>query len=119
MKSKTVDKIAIISSLCCALHCTLLPVLFGLTTWAGLAIFRNPWIEYGFIFSSILLAYFSFSKSLKKHRNHSPARMAIIGIIILLISRIELLHDFESILIVFGTLFLVVAHIKNIKLYVP
>lgn len=115
MKSKTIDKIAIISALCCAIHCTLLPIMFGLTAWAGLSIFENPWLEYGFIISGILLAYFSLGKSLKEHRNHSPAGMGIIGVIILIISRLEALHAIEGVLTVLGALFLVVAHAKNIQ----
>jgi len=116
MKSKTIDRIAIISALCCALHCTLLPVLLGLTTWAGLAILKNPLLEYGFIISGILLAYFSLGKSLKEHRNHSPIRIAIIGVLILFISRLEQLHEIEEVFTVFGALFLVVAHLKNIQI---
>jgi len=117
MKAKTVDKIAIISALCCALHCTVLPVVVGLSTWAGMAIFvENPWVEYAFIVSGILLAYFSLGKSLKEHKNHSPARMAIIGVIILLVSRMHIFHDFELFLTVSGALFLIVAHAKNIQI---
>lgn len=115
MKSKTVDRIAIVSALCCAVHCAVLPILFGLTAWAGFAIFENPWIEYGFIITGILLAYFSLSKSLREHRNHSPTKMAIIGVLVLLVSRIELVHEMEGILTVLGALFLVIAHAKNIQ----
>ncbi len=114
MKSKTVDKIAIISAVCCALHCALLPILIGFTALAGLAIFKNPWIEYAFIISGILMAYFSLSRSLKQHHNHTPATMATIGVIILLISRLEIVHEVETIFTVSGALFLVIAHVKNI-----
>jgi len=117
MKSKTVDRIAIISALCCALHCTVLPVLIGISAWAGLAIFvENPWIEYGFILLGILLAYFSLGKSLKEHKNHSPSRMAVIGVLILLASRFHVFHDFELFLTISGALFLIVAHAKNMQL---
>ncbi|WP_298351943.1 MerC domain-containing protein [uncultured Dokdonia sp.] len=114
MKSKTIDKIAIISAVCCALHCALLPILIGFTALAGLAIFKNPWIEYAFIVSGILLAFFSLGRSLKLHRDHTPARMATIGVVVLLISRLEVVHEVETVFTVFGALFLVLAHVKNI-----
>ncbi len=64
MKSKTVDRITIISTLCCILDCAVLPMMFGLTAWAELYIFQNPWIEHGFINSGILLAHLSLVRSL-------------------------------------------------------
>jgi len=113
MKSTIIDKIAIISAICCAIHCAILPIVIGFTALAGLAMFHNPWIEYAFIISGMLLAYFSLRRSLRQHRDHTPIRMAIAGVLILLTSRLEALHEVEVIFTVLGALFLIAAHAKN------
>jgi hypothetical protein len=111
---KTIDIITIISAICFALYSIFLPILLMLTTWSRLAIFENTWLDYGFIISGIYFAYFSIGKSLKKHRNQNPTRIAIIGVILLVLSRLEAFHDVEVVVTVFGAIFLVVAHSNTI-----
>ena len=117
MKNRILDKIAIVSSICCALHCALVPLLIGLTAWAGLRFLENPLIEWGFITVGILLAAFSLGRSVRKHQNHTPLRMAIIGAALLIFSRLETTEAMEIISTCLGSIFLVMSHAKNIMAF--
>lgn len=117
MKNRLIDKIAITSSICCALHCALVPLFLGIFAWAGIQFLENPYIEWGFIFIGILLAAISLGSSVRKHKNHTPIRMAILGGVILLLSRLELSEPLEIFSTCLGSLFLLVSHLKNIKAF--
>ena len=114
MKHKILDKVAIISAMCCALHCALLPALLTITALSGLQFLRNPLIEWCLIILGCILAFISLRPSLRKHQNHTPKNMAIIGITMLVISRLPFVGSLEVVLTCLGSLFLIVAHFQEL-----
>ncbi|WP_435578207.1 MerC domain-containing protein [Gilvibacter sp.] len=117
MKNQTLDKLAITTSICCALHCAVVPLLLGITALTGLRFLENPMIEMGFVAVGIFLAVFSLGRGALKHKNHSPIRMAIIGIVLLVVSRFEIGETLEVVITVMGSLFLIISHSRNINAF--
>lgn len=115
MKHKILDKIAIVSALCCAIHCALVPILLTITALSGLQFLKNPLIEWCLIALGFVLAFVSLRSSLRLHQNHTPKNMAIIGIVLLIFSRLHISDTIELISTCLGSLFLIVAHLKNIQ----
>ncbi len=115
MKHKLFDKIAIVSALCCALHCALLPLLLAFTALNSLQFLENPLIEWGFITLGFLFAYASLKPSLKRHKDHTPKNMAIIGLILIVLSRLDFLENMEIVITCLGSIFLIIAHLKNLQ----
>ena len=80
------DRIGISVSFLCAIHCTVLPLLFPLLSLTGIAFIWDPFFEFSLIgiallvgIPSLLLSYF------RVHRNRSPLILFNSGIIILLL----------------------------------
>jgi hypothetical protein len=115
MKNKILDRIAIATSLCCALHCALVPILLTITALSGLQFLRNPLIEWCLIILGFILAYLSLNSSLKQHQNHTPKNMSIIGVSFLVLSRLNIVGSMEVVFTCLGSLFLIIAHFKNIQ----
>lgn len=115
MKYKILDKIAIFSALCCAIHCAVLPILLTITALSGLQFLKNPLIEWSLIILGCILAFISLKPSLKRHQDHTPKNMAILGIALLTLSRFPVLGSIEVVLTCLGSLFLIIAHLKNLQ----
>ena len=113
--NRTLDRIAIASSILCAFHCAILPILITVSAWAGLQYFRNPLIEWGFIILGITLFYVSIWRNLKRHNSKAIKVFAILGVVFLIASRFKVVSNFEVYLTCLGSFFLVCAHLKNIK----
>lgn len=115
MKNIILDRIAVVTALCCAVHCALIPILFTITAISGLQFLRNPIIEWCLIAFGLVLAIVSLRPSLKQHHNHTPKNMAIIGASLLILSRLPFVGNMEVVCTCLGSLFLIIAHVKNIQ----
>ena len=78
------DRFGISVSLLCAIHCTILPVLFPLLSLTGIAFIWDPFFEFSMIIialflgiPSLLLSYF------RVHKNVKPLIIFFAGIILL------------------------------------
>lgn len=112
---KTLDRIAITSSILCAFHCAILPIIITASAWTGLQYLRNPLIELCFIILGIILFYVSIWRNMKRHNSKSVMVFAILGVVSLIASRFGIFDRFEVYLTCIGSFFLICAHVKNIK----
>ncbi len=96
----------------CALHCTVLPVILSISSFASLQIFMNAWVEYGIISISIVLAILSFYPAYRyHHRRLFPSVVASVGFIFLMLK--FQFHLYETIWTIAGSVSIVAAHFFN------
>lgn len=83
------NKVSLILSAICIVHCLLTPVLVVLLPFVGTFMHDNHWIELIIIASIILLGSSSLKHGyLYHHHNKKPIIFFIIGLILLIISSI-------------------------------
>lgn len=117
---KKLDQVGIFFSGACTIHCLLIPILTFLAP-ALTSYFENEWIHLTSLFFIIPIAALSFVRQRKIHGHHIPLVLGLLGITILLSSflfeLISHLHikGFELTFTIIGSLFLITAHIQNIK----
>ena len=114
------DKAGIMCSGLCAIHCMLIPII-GLVSPAIAGFFENEWIHIGLLVPLALIAILAFSRGLKLHKKNHPVILGSIGIVVLSMAvafetllKIEIEH-LEITLTIIGCVFLISAHIFNIK----
>ncbi|WP_452219055.1 MerC domain-containing protein [Lacinutrix undariae] len=116
-KNLTLDIIALSSSLVCAIHCALLPVLLSFSSLSGLYFLNNPLIEWSFIGLSLIFILTSLWPSYKsKHHKTKPLKFALLGFICIALSRLHFTHIWEITNTVIGASFVAYAHYLNWKL---
>ena len=113
------DKVGIVCSGACAIHCLLLPMLaFASPTLS--AFFENEWIHLGLLIALIPIAIISFYRSRKVHGNNSPVIFGASGIILLLTAVVlESFHIeipyLEKTLTGLGSIILIIGHALNMS----
>jgi hypothetical protein len=118
--SEKADRLAIVVSILCCIHCLATPLLLIFTPWVG-QYFNEAWVHIVFAVFVVPLGIYAFVKSYKIHKDKRPFLLGISGMIFLLFSIIS--HEFFSIHIHFveeilsfvGGAFLIVGHYLNIK----
>ena len=112
------DKLGIMLSVGCMIHCILMPLVLPLIPLIGLT------MEHGFVFHIIIavvigvVAYFAIKSGVKKHGKIAPVILGIVGTIFLFIggvSELLLFDTFALVTTLFGSLSLITAHYKNHK----
>lgn len=114
---KTLDYVGILFSVLCTIHCLFLPVLISVVPTFSHKL-ENEWIHFVLLAVLIPVALMSFVISKKNHKKASPLTLGIVGITFLLmavaIDQVGL-HEWESSLTLLGSVFLIIAHIFNLK----
>lgn len=117
------DKSGIVCSGACAIHCVLAPII-ALASPAIASFFENEWIHIGLLMLLMPIATLAFYRGLKLHKKICPVFMGSIGIMLLFAAiafeallKIEIEH-LEITLTIVGCIFLISAHIFNIKGYI-
>ncbi len=88
---KIIDKIGMITSFTCAIHCMLLPILVTILPYLGMAFFVNETFEIIMLLISFILAILSLCLGFKIHRNKRMFFLFSFGISFLLLGR--LIHE--------------------------
>ena len=115
------DKLGIVGSAICALHCAL-PVLFSFMSPSITVYFGNEWIHYALLITVTPLAMFSFFAAKKIHEKMIPLFVGSIGISSLVFAILAESHfnntnyNFELLLTIFGSLVLISGHFLNLQL---
>lgn len=110
------DYIGFSTSLLCAVHCAVVPLLITFSTLGGLAFLADPAIEWTFIMIGLFLALISLWPSYKKyHHKRRPLLLATAGFILIALSRIEVHELWEAVLTPLGALGIAIAHYINWK----
>ena len=116
-KHRHIDLIALTSSIICAVHCAVVPLVIATASLSGLHFIENSYIEWFFIGLGLLFIAISLYPSYKKiHQSFKPLCFASLGFLILAMSRLDFTEIWEISTTVSGALLIAIAHYLNWKL---
>lgn len=108
------DKLGIITSIACAIHCAVLPVLFSTITFVGVDIVESPVIEYGMIALSLMLGIIAMRHGYKcHHKKILPVLLYTAGFMFLILNQI-FKEQFVMLFIPAAVVLIIAAHGLNI-----
>ncbi|WP_394751053.1 MerC domain-containing protein [Spongiimicrobium salis] len=117
IKNDTLDIIAVSSSLICAIHCIVIPVLLSFSALSSLHFLENPYIEWAFTIFGLLFVFISLWPSFKKnHHQIKPLLFAALGFTLILIGRFQFNLLWEIGNTVIGAFLVAIAHYFNWQL---
>lgn len=107
------DDLAVVCSGACMVHCLLTPIVIGFGA-AGLLgeWLASEWIHKVMLVPVVLLAILSLPRSYKKHQNHWPLMLGVIGISIM-VSALLGPESLETWITLGGGAVLITAHLWN------
>jgi 4-amino-4-deoxy-L-arabinose transferase-like glycosyltransferase len=108
------DGLGIFTSILCAIHCGLLPLLIPTLPLLGVNIIHNATFEWVMIFIAIGVGFYSLYHGYKKH-HHQMTPIYIFGVGMLLLIVKEFYHH-RLILLIPAVIFIITAHYRNYKL---
>lgn len=109
------DALGIATSLACAIHCAVLPLLLTSLPIFGINIIENVPFEYLMIFLAFLIGAISLYHGYKKHHHRSgPFLMFGLGIALLLAK--QTWHQWQVWFLVPAVISIVTAHFRNFQL---
>lgn len=118
--SGAADRLGVVASLLCAVHCAALPFLLALLPALGLGFLANQGFERGFIASASVLAVTMAVRGYRRHRTAHAFALLVPGLLLLWIGGFALdlggatiLH---SLFVVAGGTCVSLAHIVNLRL---
>lgn len=112
------DALGITTSILCAIHCAILPLMVASLPVLGINIVENARFEYGMIGLAFLIGSWALWHGFSKHhRRFGPWLLFSIGMLFLLAK--QLWHQYQFQLLPCAVLFIVVAHILNYRFSRP
>lgn len=114
------DKLAIILSALCFLHCTLVPVVMLTMPLVWLGSLQGEHIHQLLIIGVLPFSLFALLLGCRKHRTWSILRLGSFGLVLLVLAAL-IGHDFlgeigEKLVTMIGSTLLIIGHIRNFKL---
>lgn len=112
------DRVGAIASFLCAIHCALLPFVLAALPLIGLEFLADHRFERIFVLSASALAALVLVRGYRRHRRTLPLRMAVPGLVLLLLGVAfidigsPILH---SVLVTCGGLMLAAGHFVNLR----
>ena len=114
LKLKTdLDKIGIMASVLCVIHCAFLPILVTALPLLGIGFLVKDRTEVLMVLLSILIAGISIGTSYKIHRSFLPLVLLIIGLTIIATVHLFLAENLEPFVLPFGGITIATAHYFN------
>ena len=119
---KNLDKIGFISSLICAIHCSIMPLLILVLPIFSLSMIVNEMFEWIFLAFSLLIGLFNLCFGYKKHKSYKALIVLTIGLILIVIGRCMHYHvqnqhgfhfDFYNLMLIFGGVLVAISHKIN------
>ena len=108
------DALGIATSVACAIHCALLPLVLTSLPLFGIEIIDNLYFEITMIFMAFCIGAFSLYHGWKKH-HHSVKPLVVFTIGMALLVLKQLLHQWQLFFLLAAVVFIVAAHIINYK----
>ncbi|PWU02256.1 MAG: MerC domain-containing protein [Bacteroidetes bacterium] len=106
------DALGIATSVACAIHCAVLPLVLTSLPIFGVNIINNYLFEYGMILLAFLVGAFTLLHGFKKHHHKKlPLTVFSIGIFFLVLK--ETFHEFHIWLLVPAVVMIITAHFLN------
>jgi membrane-bound ClpP family serine protease len=108
------DYLGIATSVACAIHCALLPLILTALPIFGINIIHNSFFEWGMIALAFCVGAYSLIHSyVKHHQNKIPIAIFSTGSIFLILKQV--IPQYEYLLLAFAVLFIVSAHVLNFR----
>jgi len=108
------DALGITTSLLCAIHCALLPLVVVSLPILGINIIHNQLFEYGMIGLAFLIGTWALWHGFRYHHGRPLPLLLFVGGIILLIAK-QVWHSYELSILPFAVLLIVTAHGVNLR----
>ncbi|MCZ2223622.1 MAG: MerC domain-containing protein [Chitinophagales bacterium] len=108
------DALGITTSIACAIHCAILPLIMTSLPLFGINIIDNDWFEYSMILLAFVVGTYSLYHGYKKH-HHSflPIIIFTLGITLLVVKQIW--HELHLWFLIPAVIFIVTAHVINFR----
>lgn len=116
---RIVDRFGAVASFLCAVHCALLPVIFGVLPALGLAFLADHAFERAFVSFAIVLATTSLVFGLRKHGSYRAFWFLVPGIVLLIIGILvgaDHSDTRHAVLVSIGGTLVALSHIINLRL---
>ena len=109
------DALGIGTSVACAIHCAVLPILVTTLPVFGINIIHNLFFEWGMITLAFVVGSYSlFHGFVKHHRSFTPILIFSAGFICLVLK--QFLVEAQYTLLIFAVLLIISAHYYNYRL---
>ncbi|MFZ4769844.1 MAG: MerC domain-containing protein [Ferruginibacter sp.] len=109
------DGFGIATSLACAIHCAVLPLLATSLPLFGINIIHNLFFEWGMIALAFVVGVYSLMHGyIKHHRSFIPVLVFMIGFLLLVTK--QFFHEYESFLLIPAVILIIGAHYQNYRL---
>ena len=109
------DAMGIATSVACAIHCALLPVLMSTLPVFGINIIHNAFFEWGMIALAFIVGSYSlFHGYVKHHRSVVPVLIFSAGFIFLVLK--QFFTDYEYWFLAVAVVLIISAHYYNYRL---
>ena len=106
------DAMGITTSVICAIHCAVLPLLVASLPVFGFDIIKNSIFEYGMIGLAFLVGIFALQHGYRKH-HHKPVPLVLFTVGILFLCAKQIWHSYHTWLLVPAVLCIITAHYLN------
>ncbi|MBC7535350.1 MAG: MerC domain-containing protein [Ferruginibacter sp.] len=108
------DGLGIATSLACAIHCAILPLIITTLPLFGINIIHNQFFEWGMIALAFTVGVYSlFHGYVKHHHSFQPVLIFMLGFVFL-ISK-QFFHVFEFYFLISAVILIVTAHYMNYR----
>ena len=108
------DLLGATTSLACAIHCAVLPLLITSLPLFGMELINNIRFEYLMIVLTLIIGIVSLWHGYKRH-HHSLTPILLFSTGILLLFAKQVWHEYQLIILPFAVVSIVVAHVINYK----
>lgn len=89
------DLMGMVTSIACAIHCALLPLILTSLPLFGINIINNSYFEWMMIGIAFVVGYFALSHGYRKHhRNKRPLLAFSAGFVFLILKQVFYSHEF-------------------------
>ncbi len=117
--NRLVDRFGAVASFVCAVHCALLPIVFGVLPALGLAFLADHRIERAFVVFAIALATTSLLFGLRRHGSWRAFWVLIPGIVLLVTGLVvgeSHANTLHAVLVSIGGALVALSHLVNLRL---
>ena len=108
------DALGIATSVACAVHCAILPLVLTSFPVFGINIIHNTAFEFLMIFLAFCIGFYSLWHGYRKH-HHSITPMIVFSVGILLLFAKQLWHELQLWILPFAVALIVIGHVLNYR----
>ena len=108
------DALGIVTSVACAIHCAVLPLLISSLPLFGINIIDNVYFEYFMIVSAFVIGIYSLYHGYKKH-HHSYFPLIVFSIGFILLFAKQVWHKQQVWLLIPAVILIITAHFINFR----